>query len=94
MTEDTFDKIKKGVKDAAEKVTDIDTYTGSDEEKVKRVYNQAGDKEPMNPEDIAEHEATAVKRDQYTEIAEEGQTRTDSPEARKKYKKSGMTETK
>jgi hypothetical protein len=60
MTEDTFDKIKKGVKDAAEKVTDTDTYTGSDEEKVKRVYNQAGGKEPMNPEDIAEHEATAV----------------------------------
>jgi hypothetical protein len=94
MTEDTFDKIKKGVKDAVEKVTDTDTHTGSDEEKVKRVYNQAGDKEPMNPEDIAEHEATAVKRDQYTEIAEEGQTRTDSPEAREKYKKSGMTETK
>jgi len=47
----------------------------------------------MNPEDIAEHEPTAVKRDQDAEIAEEGQTGKDSTEARKKYKKNGMTET-
>jgi hypothetical protein len=68
---DTLDKIKKGVKDTAEKITDSaekvadpDTYTGSDEEKeVNRQNNEAGGKEPMNPEDIAEHEPTAVKRD-------------------------------
>jgi hypothetical protein len=104
MTEDTFEKIKKGVKETAEKITDSaekvtnpDTYTGSDEEKeIKEVteYNKAGGKEPMNPEDIARHEPTAVKRDQDTEIAEGGQTGTDSPEAREKYKKSGMTDTK
>jgi len=71
MTGDTFEKIKKGVKDTAEKITDSaekvadpDTYTGSDEEKeVNRQNNEAGGKEPMNPEDIAEHEPTAVKRD-------------------------------
>ena len=71
MTWDTFEKIKKGVKDTAEKITDSaekvadpDTYTGSDEEKeVNRQNNEAGGKEPMNPEDIAEHEPTAVKRD-------------------------------
>ena len=71
MTGDTFEKIKKGVKntaekitDSAEKVADPDTYTGSDEEKeVNRQNNEAGGKEPMNPEDIAEHEPTAVKRD-------------------------------
>jgi hypothetical protein len=70
MTGDTFEKIKKGVKDTAEKITDSaekvadpDTYTGSDEEKeVNRQNNEAGGKEPMNPEDIAEHEPTAVKR--------------------------------
>jgi hypothetical protein len=28
----------------------------------------------MNPEDIASHEPTAVKRDQDTDIAQEGQT--------------------
>jgi hypothetical protein len=99
---DTFEKIKKGVKDTAEKVTDSaekvadpDTYTGSDQEKESnREYNEAGGKEPMKPEDIAGHEPTAVKRDQDTEIAEGGQTGTDSPEAREKYKKSGMTDAK
>jgi hypothetical protein len=102
MAGDTLEKIKKGVKDTAEKVTDSaekvadpDTYTGSDQEKkINREYNEAGGKEPMNPEDVAGHEPTAVKRDQDTEIAERGQTGTDSPEAREKYKKSGMTEAK
>jgi hypothetical protein len=102
MAGDTFEKIKKGVKDTAEKVTDSaekvadpDTYTGSDQEKeINREYNEAGGKEPMNPEDVAGHEPTAVKRDQDTEIAERGQTGTDSPEAREKYKKSGMTDAK
>jgi hypothetical protein len=99
---DTFEKVKKGVKDTAEKITDSaekvadpDTYTGSDQEKeVNREYNEAGGKKPMNPKDIAGHEPTAVKRDQDTEIAEGGQTGTDSPEAREKYKKSGMTDAK
>jgi hypothetical protein len=84
----------EGVKDTAEKITDSDTYTGSDEEKKNREYNQAGGKEPMKPEDIAAHEPTAVKRDQDTEIAEGGQTGTDSPQAQEKYRKKGMTEAK
>ena len=96
----TFDKIKKGVKETAEKVTDtaekavnIDTYTGSEQERQKKDYNEPGGKEPMNPKDIAGHEPTAVRRNQDTDIAEQGQTGTDSPEAREKYKKKGMTET-
>ena len=66
----TFDKIKEGFKKTADKVEDTakdvvdpDTYTGSDKERETRDYNEAGGKEPMNPEDIAEHEPTAVKRD-------------------------------
>jgi hypothetical protein len=66
---DTYEKVKEGVKkvagkveDSAEKVVDPDTYTGSDDEKERR-ENEKGGKEPMNPEDIAEHEPTAVKRD-------------------------------
>jgi hypothetical protein len=101
MTGDTFEKVKKvikgtaeGAKDTAEKVVDPDTYTGSDDERKNRDYNESGGKEPMNPDDIASHEPTAVKRDQDTEITEEGQTGADSPEAREKFKKSGMTETK
>ena len=84
----------EGVKDTAKKVTDSDTYTGSEDEREKRDYNESGGKEPMNPEDIAGHEPTAVKRNHDTEIAEGGQTGTDTPEAREKYKKSGMTEAK
>lgn len=98
---DTFDKVKEGVKkvagkveDAAEDVVDPDTYTGSDKENEKREYNEAGGKEPMNPEGIAANEPTAVKRNEDTNIAEGGQTGTDSPEAREKYKKSGMTDAK
>jgi hypothetical protein len=70
MTEDTFEKVKKGVKETAEGIKetaeeaiDPDTYTGSDDERKNREYNEAGGKEPMNPEDIAKHEPTAVKRD-------------------------------
>jgi len=84
----------EGVKDTAKDVVGPDTYTGSDKEREKRNYNEAGGKEPMNPEDIAEHEPTAVKRDQGTDIANEGQTGTDSPESREKFKKSGITDTK
>jgi hypothetical protein len=87
------EETAEGVKDTAEEV-DADTYTGSDDERENREYNESGSKEPMNPEGIAEHEPTAVKRDQGTDIADEGQTGTDSPEAREKFKKSGMTNTK
>jgi hypothetical protein len=66
---DTFDKVKEGVKkaagkveDSAEKAADPDTYKGSEDEKEVR-ENEKGGKEPMNPEDIAEKEPTAVKRD-------------------------------
>jgi hypothetical protein len=65
----TFDKIKQGfkktaekVEDSAERVADPDTYKGSKDEKQYR-ENEKGGSEPMNPEDIAEHEPTAVKRD-------------------------------
>lgn len=84
----------EGVKDTAEEVVDTDTHSGSDDERENREYNESGSKEPMNPEDIAEHEPTAVKRDLGTDIADEGQTGTDSPEAREKFKKSGITEAK
>ena len=71
----TFDKIKEGfkktadkVEDSAEKVADPDTYKGSKDEKQYR-ENEKGGKEPMNPEDIAEHEPTAVKRNKNQETS-------------------------
>ncbi|HZA69146.1 MAG TPA: hypothetical protein VE548_05545 [Nitrososphaeraceae archaeon] len=49
-------------------------------------------KDPMSPENITEHEPTAVKRDPSDqEIVEGGKTGADTPEAREKLKKSGMT---
>ena len=51
------------VKEGAEKVTDSDTYSNSYEERKSGEFKETGGKEPMNPEDIASHEPTAVKRD-------------------------------
>jgi hypothetical protein len=53
----------EGVKDTAERATDSDTYTGNENHGDYASEGQRGDKEPMNPENIASHEPTAVKRD-------------------------------
>jgi hypothetical protein len=48
--------------------------------------------DPISPENITEHEPTAVNREQdSSEIVEEGQAGTTS-EAQEKYRKKGMTE--
>jgi hypothetical protein len=59
----TFDEIKNKAKNAAEKLTGKDTFTGNEDPSDYRSEGQRGDKDPMNPEDVAEHEPTAVKRD-------------------------------
>ena len=59
----TFDKIKEKAKIVAEKVTDKDTYTGNEDQGDYTSEGQRGEREPMNPQDIAEHQPTAVKRD-------------------------------
>src|SRR5678815_4059559 len=64
--QDNAKRVIEGVKDTVKEV-DADTYTGSDDERENREYNESGSKEPMNPEGIAEHEPTAVKRDQGTD---------------------------
>jgi hypothetical protein len=62
--EDTIKEVKDedDVKLAAKKITDSDTYLGSEENKEIR-DDQDGGKDPMNSEDIAKHEPAAVKRD-------------------------------
>ena len=89
--EDTAEGIKEGVEDTAKESTD--SYTKLYDQTENREYNKAGGNEPMNPEDIASHEATAVSRDQDTGITEEGQAGTDSAEAKEKFRKKGMAET-
>ena len=50
--------------------------------------------EPMTPAKIIEHEPTAVKRDSSNQkITEQGQTGTDTEEAKEEYRKRGMTKT-
>jgi hypothetical protein len=63
-----FDRIKNAFRDNADKavdsakVADPKNYTGSNNVNENSDYEK-GRKEPMNLEDIAEHEPTAVKRD-------------------------------
>ncbi|HEU4467728.1 MAG TPA: hypothetical protein VFR61_01670 [Nitrososphaeraceae archaeon] len=61
--ENTIEEAKDDVKLAAKKLTDSDTYLGSNENQVENRENPDGGKDPMNPEEIAKHEPTAVKRD-------------------------------
>lgn len=60
---EAVEDTKEGVEDTAREASDTDTYTKSYDQTENRDYNEAGGKEPMNPEDIASHEPTAVKRD-------------------------------
>ena len=73
---DTVEGVKEGVEktadafeETADEVTETDTYKRLSEERKdakydeNRDYDKTGGKEPMNPEDIASHEPTAVKRD-------------------------------
>jgi hypothetical protein len=93
--EDTKEGAEKTAKDAKERTreaADTDTYASSSEQTENKDYNKAGGNEPMNAEDIASDEPTSVKREQGTGIAEEGQTGTDTAEAKEKFKKKGMTE--
>ena len=68
--EETGRDIKEGaeetgeaIEEGAEEVTDSDTYDVNEDEN-EVIENENGEKEPMNPDDIAKHEPTAVKRDQ------------------------------
>jgi hypothetical protein len=48
-------------------------------------------KEPMNPDELREHEPTAVKRDPNDQrIVSQGEVGDDSEEAREKARRSGM----
>jgi hypothetical protein len=92
VVEDTKEGVEEAaddVKETTREATDTDTYS---EQTENRDYNKAGGNEPMNPEDIASHEPTAVSRDEDTDITEEGQTGADSAEAKEKFRKKGMTD--
>ena len=64
---DTVEEVKDEVKQAAKKVTDSDTYLGSDDEKENRDI-EAGGKDPMNPEEIAKHEPLRSREIRIREV--------------------------
>jgi len=63
----TFNKIKEGFKKPQKKLKiqqkKLQIPILTKVQKMKRNTDEKGGSEPMNPEDIAEHEPTAVKRD-------------------------------
>ena len=61
--EDTKEGVEETAEEVKEGVEDTHTYTKSYDQTENREYDKAGGNEPMNPEDIASHEPTAVKRD-------------------------------
>ena len=68
--EETGRDIKEGaeetgeeIEERAEEVTDSKTYDVTKDE-TEVIENEEGGKDPMDPDDIAKHEPTAVKRDQ------------------------------
>jgi hypothetical protein len=63
VVEGTAQGVKESVEDTAEGVEDTAEEVVDPDNTENRDYNEAGGKEPMNPEDIASHETTAVKRD-------------------------------
>jgi len=95
MSEKDLDNAQKNQRKVGAAADDPHTTGPAEnvrEEAAEMVDESESSNDPMSPENIREHEPTAVQRDNDTEIAQEGQAGTDSQQAREKYRKSGMTE--
>ena len=65
---------------------------GTNKDRKSDPLKEYSDKEPMTPAKINAGEPTAVQRDANDQsITSEGQTGTNTPEAREEYRKRGMT---
>ena len=98
MTDDEkhLDKAQRDQRDIGAAEDDPHTTGPAEnlrEEAAEMVDENEKSSDPMSPENITEHEPTAVNREQdSSEIVEEGQAGTTSEEAQEKYRKKGMTE--
>jgi hypothetical protein len=108
-TKDAKDKVVDTTKDAKYKAKNTldsssssTTYqrnfeegiAGTDRTRKDDPLTEYKENEPMTPAKIKEHEPTAVKRDPSDQkITEEGQTGTETEEAKGEYRKRGMTKT-
>jgi hypothetical protein len=98
MTDDEkkLDKAQKDQRDIG--AAEADPHTSGPAENLREEAAEMVDEgerasDPMSPENITEHEPTAVNRNQDNPaIVEQGQAGTTSKEAQEKYKKKGMTE--
>lgn len=93
--EEKLDKAQKNQRDIGAAEDDPHTDGPAEnlrEEAADMVDENERSSDPMSPENITEHEPTAVSREQDSEIVEEGKAGTSSTEAQEKYKKKGMTE--
>jgi hypothetical protein len=99
-TKDAKDKAKDTVSSATSSSSspqgrDFEEGTaGTDRTRKDDPLTEYKEKEPMTPAKIKEHEPTAVKRDPSDQkITEQGQTGTETKEAKEEYRKRGMTKT-
>ncbi|HEY9491830.1 MAG TPA: hypothetical protein VIP56_07580 [Nitrososphaeraceae archaeon] len=98
MTDDerNLDRAQKDQRDIGAAEDDPHTTGPAEnlrEEAAEMVNENDRTNDPMSPENIREHEPTAVNRDQEnSEIVEEGQAGTRSTKAQEKYRRKGMTE--
>jgi hypothetical protein len=88
-TDKAVDKSKEGIGG---------TNANSDERQFEEAgrrkddpLTQYGEKEPMTPAKIKEHEPTAVKREMTEKISDSGQTDTSGEDPVEKARRSGMT---
>jgi hypothetical protein len=95
MSEENLDNAQKNQKKVGAASDDPHTTGPAEnvrEEAAEMVDENERSKDPMSPENIQEHDPTAVQRNEDTNITQEGQAGTNTEEAREKYKKKGMTE--
>lgn len=97
MTDDEkkLDNAQKNQRDVGAAEDDPHTTGPAEnlrEEAADMVNEDENSSDPMSPENIREHNPTAVQRNQDSEIVEEGNAGTASEEAQDKYRKKGMTQ--
>jgi hypothetical protein len=90
-TKDTVDSSLNTSTSLIDKIYE-EGAAGTNENRKSDPLTEYSDKEPMTPAKLKVEEPTAVKRDPNDQtITSEGQTGTNTPQAREEYRKRGMT---
>jgi hypothetical protein len=92
--EKNLDKAQKNQRDIGAAEDDPHTTGPAEnlrEEAADMVDKSEKSNDPMSPQNILEHDPTAVNRGQDQEIVEKGNAGTNTSEAQEQYKRKGMT---